>query len=251
MRKVIKATWLPVIGLSVLCVVILSVQGGIDARNKQQQQQQDIDTSHFPTAEYGSTLSDAKERARWQAKSRKYNKKHFPRITESTDQIFEIVDWDRGLPAFPVARSTAIVIGEITDAKAYLSEDGTNIYSEFSIQVNEILKNDFLNPLTTGVSLIAEREGGRVRFPSGKIVTACVNHQDMPRTGRRYVFFLTRTISTESDSDCIHLLTAYELREGRVFPLDKVSEGHPISKYKGKTDQEFLTELRAVIAKAD
>jgi hypothetical protein len=250
MRKVIKATWLPLIGLSVFCVVILSVHGGIDGRNKQQQQP-DIETSHFPTAEYGLTLSDPKERARWQAKSRKYNTKHAARINESLDQIFQIVDWDSGLPAFPVAQSAAIVIGQITDTRAYLSEDGTNIYSEFSIQVDEILKNDFLNPLTTGVSLIAEREGGRVRFPSGKIITARVNHQNMPRTGRRYVFFLRRTISTESDSDGIHLLTAYELREGRVFPLDNVLEGHPISQYKGKTDQEFLTELRAVIAKAD
>lgn len=250
MRKVIKATWLPLIGLAVCCAMLLGVYGGIDARDKQQQQP-DIDTSHFPTAEYGLTLSDAKERARWQAKSRKYNSKYAARIDESSDQIFLIVDWDTGLPAFPVAQSAAIAIGQITDARAYLSEDGTNIYSEFSIQVDEILKNDFLNPLATGGSLIAERQGGRVRLPSGKIVTSRVNHQDMPRTGRRYVFFLRRTISTGSDSDCIQLLTAYELREGRVFPLDKVLEGHPINQYKGKTEQEFLTELRAVIAKAD
>ncbi|MFZ0751885.1 MAG: hypothetical protein WAM70_21175 [Pyrinomonadaceae bacterium] len=152
-----------------------------------------------------------------------------------------------GLPAFPVARSAAIVTGEVTEARAYLSEDGTNIYSEFSIQVGEILKNDPLDPVTAGVPLFAEREAGRVRLPSGKIVTARVVNQDMPRPGRRYVFFLMRGSLTESDSKGLHLLTAYELREGRVLPLDKVSEKHPINQYKGKAEQEFLTELRAFI----
>jgi hypothetical protein len=246
MRRVLNATWLPLIGLAVSSVIILTVNGRIDLRN--QRPQQDIDTNQFPTAEYGVT-GDVKERARWQAKSKKYNKKHLGRISEASDVIYHIVDWDVGLPAFPVARSAAIVTGEITEAKAYLSEDGSNIYSEFSIQVNEILKNDLLNPITVGTSLIAEREGGRVRFPSGKIVTARVNHQDMPRLGRRYVFFLTCTDLNGNDAEGVYLLTAYELREGHVFPLDKVSEKHPINQYKGKAVEEFLTELRVVIAR--
>jgi len=249
MRRVFNATWLPLIGLAISSLIILNVNGRIESRNNSPQQ--DIDTSNFPTAEFGVMSGDAKERARWQAKSKKYNKKHAPRIGESSDGIFHIVDWDTGLPAFPVARSAAIVIGDIKEARAYLSEDGTNIYSEFSIQVDEILKNDPLNPVTTGVGLIAEREGGRVRFPSGKTVTVRVNHQDMPRTGRRYVFFLTRTSATGDGSECIHLLTAYELREGRVIPLDKVSDGHPITQYKGRSEQDFLTELRAVITRGD
>lgn len=249
MLQVSKPTWLAVIGLVVCSAIILTVNGRIHPRN--QRPQQDIDTSKFPTAEYGETPGDAKERARWRAKSRKYNKKHLGRINETSDVIYYTVDWDTGLPAFPVARSAAIVTGEITEAKAYLSEDGSNIYSEFSIQVDEILKNDPLDAVSTTVPLFVEREGGRVRLPSGKIVTARVNHQDMPRPGRRYVFFLTRTSLTGSDSGGMHVLTAYELREGRVFPLDMVSEKHPINQYKGKAVEEFLTELRVVIARGD
>ena len=249
MRRIVSASSLVALVAIVLSFAILAV----DTQNSRSQQplQQDIDTSQFPTAEFGVKPGDPKERARWQAKSRKYNRKHTLRISEANDRIFTIVDWDVGLPAFPVARSAAIITGEVTDARAYLSEDGTGIYSEFSIQVDEILKNDPLDPVTAGVPLFAEREGGRVRLPSGKIVTAQVVNQDMPRPGRRYAFFLMRGSLTGSDSEGLQLLTAYELREGHIFPLDMVSAKHPINQYKGKAVEEFLTELRAVIAGGD
>ena len=248
MRRILGASSLVVLVATVLSLAILA---GDTRDSRSQQPPQDIDTSLFPTAEYGVTPGDAKERARWQTKSKKYNKKYTGRISEANDRIFTIVDWDVGLPAFPVARSAAIVTGEITEARAYLSENGSNIYSEFSIQVDEILKNDSLDPITAGVPLFVEREGGRVRFPSGKIVTARVVHQDMPRPGRRYVFFLMRTDLNGNNAEGFYLLTAYELRDGHVFPLDQVSEKHPINQYKGKAEEEFLTELRAVIARGD
>jgi hypothetical protein len=42
--------------------------------------------------------------------------------------------------ALPTHISNAVVIGEVTDAKAYLSEDRTSVYSEFTIRVGEVLK---------------------------------------------------------------------------------------------------------------
>jgi hypothetical protein len=234
----------------VLLVVFGTVSVSLSNRNKADsgQDKKQPDLSHFPMVEYEAVRqSDPNKDARRQTKSKKYNKKHTGRISEASEGSYLIVDWDVGLPAFPVARSVAIVTGEVTDARAYLSEDGTGIYSEFSIQVDEILKNDPLDPVTAGVPLFAEREGGRVRLPSGKIVTARVIHQDMPRPGRRYVFFLMRTDLNGNNAEGFYLLTAYELREGQVFPLDKVSEKHPINQYKGKTVEEFLTELRAFI----
>jgi len=227
-------------------ILAVSISGwGAGARLQQ------VDKPHFPTTDYGSMPSDLKERERWQSKSKKYKRKHAPKITESTDQIFHIIDWDVRLLALPVARSAAIVTGEITNEKAYLSEDETNIYSEFSIRIDEVLKNDIANSLSTGSSLIAEREGGRVRFPSGKIVTSYVIHQDMPRTGRSYAFFLTHAQLTSGDSEWFHLLTAYELRDDRVFPLDDVSDRHPMNRYKGASETDFLLDLRAAIAKGD
>ena len=200
MRRILGASSLLALVAAVLSVAILA---GDSQNSRSQQPPPDIDTSQFPIAEYGVTPGDAKERSRWQAKSKKYNRKHSAPISEASEGSYHIVDWYMGLPAFPVARSAAVLIGEVSSAKAYLSEDGTGIYSEFSIQVDEILKNDPLDPITAEVPLFAEREGGRVRLPSGKIVTARVVNQDMPRPGRRYVFFLTRTDWNGNDAKAI------------------------------------------------
>jgi hypothetical protein len=216
------------------------------------QDQAKPDLNNFPLVDYEAVReSDPNKDERRQKKSKKYNSKHAPRITESSNQIFHIIDWDMRLPALPVARSAAIVIGEITDARAYLSEDGTNIYSEFSIRADEILKNDIGNPLVLGNSIIAQREGGRVRFASGKTVTATVNHQDMPRTGRRYVVFLTHSFPLGRKIEDFYMLTAYELRAGRVFPLDNVLDDHPIAAYKGTSELSFLTDLRVAIGNSE
>ncbi len=197
------------------------------------------DVSQFPTVEYpGRKVLTEKQ----QTRSKKYNSRA-PVIKEDTDKIFLISDWDLRLPALPVKISAAVVIGEVTDAQAYLSGDQTKIYSEFVVQIHQVIKNDNKNPLGPGNSMIVERSGGRVRFPSGKVVVSATNHQDLPRIGKRYLFFLTHEGPDARDYDDFHILTGYELRDGRVFPLDKPGPGHPITAYKGATETLLLNEL--------
>jgi hypothetical protein len=206
--------------------------------------QKQIDVSDYPVVEYAKRNGSAERKA----KSKKYNDKYAPRINESTEQVFHIIDWDTRLPAFPITQSAAIVIGEVTEATAHLSEDETNIYSEFSIRVDEILKDDIAKRLVIGTPFIAQREGGRVRFATGKTAAVIVNHQNMPRIGRKYVFFLDHQSLKAQLIDDYYLLTAFELRAGRVFPLDSVSARHPIAAYKGAQEIAFLADLRAAIA---
>jgi hypothetical protein len=235
----------------VLLVLFATVSLSLSNRNKADagQDKKQPDLSHFPMVDYEAVRqNDPNKDARRQKKSKKYNRKHAPRIGESTEQIFHSIDWEVGLPAFPVTRSAAIVIGEITNVTAYLSEDETNIYSEFSIRVDEILKHDLANPIVIGGSVSAQREGGRVRFASGQTVAATVNHQDMPRIGRKYVVFLTHSFPLGGKIEEFYLLTAYELRDGRVFPLDPVLDGHPLAHYKGKSEEALLMDLRTAIA---
>lgn len=214
------------------------------------QTQQQIDASRFPIVDCASpTPTDPKERAKREAKSKKYNNRHALPITESTDSIFHIMEWDLGLPALPVAKSSAVIIGEITDARAYLSEDKTDIYSEFAVRIEVILKNDSRTAFSPGGSVIVERDGGRLRFPSGKVVLSATNHQSMPRIGGRYVLFLTPSfpIGGEYEHD-FYLITGYEFRAGIVFPLDDPGPGHPITAYKGTSEASFLNDLSSAIA---
>ena len=206
---------------------------------------EDADVSQFPIVEYVAEKAlTGKERAKWEAKGKKYNSRHVPPVNEFSNQLFSFIDWERGLPAFPFDRSAAVIIGDITGAEAHLSSDETKIYSEFTVDVDAVLKNDELKPLSPQSKIKVERPGGRVRFPSGKIVIAAVSNQDLPRLGRRYVLFLTHDFIMGGRYDeTFFILTGYELRNGKVFPLDKVSSGHPINAYKGSDEEVFFKDL--------
>ena len=236
-----------------LTAVLFGIQGQPQSTQASQNRQtparaetiEEADVSQFPIVEYVAERSLAgEERAKWEAKGQKYNSKHVPPINEFSNQVFSFIDWERGLAAFPFDRSSAVIIGEIIGAQAHLSSDETKIYSEFTVQVNEVLRNDKLVTLTPQSKITVERPGGRVRFPSGKIVIAAVSNQDLPRIGRRYVLFLTHEfIMGGRYDDTFFILTGYELRDGKAFPLDKVSAGHPISSYKGTDEEVFLKDL--------
>ena len=87
-------------------------------------------------------------------------------------------------------------------------------------------------------------------MPSGKLVLSWVSHQNMPRVGGRYLLFLTHDLDTPDDPGKDFLiLTGYELRDGQVHLLDDTLPGHPITRYKGKTETSLLTDLFNTVAK--
>lgn len=152
-------------------------------------------------------------------------------------------DWQVGLPALPVKKSDAVVIGRVDTGKAFLSNDESGVYSEFSIRVNDWLKKP-LN-LTEGVDeeILAQRGGGRILYPSGNVVKYSISGQEMPRLNGKYVFFLTY----DQQRSVFLILTAYEILNGVTHPLDgkgksKVS-GYKFSEYEGTNEKEFLKAL--------
>ena len=142
-------------------------------------------------------------------------------------------------PALPLAQSSAVIVGLVSDAKAYLSNDKTGVYSAFTIQIHEILENSSNVSLSSALSIEVERDGGRVRFPGGRVLIYKISSQDMPAVGLRYVFFLTQV---QSD---FQILIAYELREGKVYPLDDLPN---LYRYQNADELSFLRELRNRIA---
>jgi hypothetical protein len=238
-------------GVSSLSVLSTPTQSQDSILKKPQQRETDktrnieIDTSKFPVTDYfAAKPSDYKERLKRDAISKKYNDRYSPRITEFTEKISSYSEWDRDLPSLPVASSAAVIIGEITKAEAFLSEDQSAIYSEFTVRIETIIKNSSVEPLTIGGVLKVERSGGRVRFPSGKIIVSSSANQNMPQVGNRYAFFLIQEFpmvgKVEHD---FYLLTGYELSAGQVYPLDKVRA--QIAAYYGSDEHSFLKELRS------
>ncbi len=159
-----------------------------------------------------------------------------------------INDWEVGLPALPVDRSDSVVLGKVVGAQAFLSDDKSGIYSEFKVLVDNVLKGDAL--LTPGSSIVAERLGGRVRLPSGRTVVYRLIGQAFPQLNGTYVFFLKK----ENGQADYSILTAYELKGGRIIPLDgsnvELTSTWRFDKYKDVDEQQFLGELRDAIAKS-
>jgi hypothetical protein len=153
-------------------------------------------------------------------------------------------------PAIPAASSGVIVVGEVSSAKAFLSEDRTGIYSEFDININKILKNDSEKPLFIGNRITISRSGGAVRLPSGKVVKRLMLPRPMPRVGSKYVFFLKYSAETED----YPLITAYEIREEKIVPLDGTIFNGVVQRelkshqtYKGLSETEFLNYVQKAI----
>jgi hypothetical protein len=240
-----------------VCFVLLTVWGiASTAQQDSRTMQQPPALDHIPIVDFENPASadaklDPKTRALRTARGERYAKhvKGFILDREIDGGMVLAFRYMQPLPAFPLGRSAIVAVGAVVDSQAYLSDDKTGIYSEFSIRIEEVLKNDRLGPTFPGSLVVAERVGGRVRFPSGRIILYGNREEGMPRQGRRYVFFLERQDQQYS------LLTAYELLSDRVYPLD--GRNAPGGKgalsigdeYENSDATRFLSELQRAIAK--
>ena len=155
----------------------------------------------------------------------------------------------RAEPAFPVT-SDVIVIGTVREAKAYLSEDRTNIYSEVFLSVEDILKAAPQHGLKIHGTVTADRSGGAVRFPSGKIVRTGFWGRGIPSTGHRYLLFLK-----DMGDSVFSIVTGYELTGKEVLPLDGI-EGDGFSVFsnyerlRNTSEASLLEAVRKAVSES-
>ena len=218
------------------------------------------DEDFYTLVDFNAPLpADPKEHARRQARAKRYDmvveKGVDPSlfaITEKRESFFGTppTDMPREV-ALPVSQSDAVVIGFLGDAKAFLTNDKTDIGSEFTVRVEDVLKDNPLSVLRTGDSITTLRFGGGVRFPSGKIIRTGMWGRPLPKEGRRYLFFLK--YNNDEGNDYL-ILTAYELTAGKVSPLDGIVPGGNVDleyaayrKYDGADIDAFIREVRNLL----
>jgi hypothetical protein len=186
-----------------------------NSRGDEHISQQAIPTVYQRSRKTKSATQDSQTDPARRAKGARYEKRLVVRDSDTSGEaVMTFSHWDEALPALPAGRSALVVLGEVVDAKAYLSNDQTGVYSEFTVRVERVLKNDKGSSVFPGELITTERWGGRVIFPSGRAITYGNRGQGMPQLGQEYLFFLER------NPEQYNLLTAYQLRLGKVQPLD-------------------------------
>lgn len=183
---------------------------------------------------------DTADRVLRSSRNGRYDKsasKPFDQLSPEATSSGLVSEWDAYLPALPTAQSDVIILGEALDAGAFLSNDKTGAYSEFTINVIEIFKNN--GSLNEG-RLTIQRQGARVELPSGRIFDVEVIGQGMPQVGHRYVLFLSYNKETKD----YFVLTGYEIDGEKVFPLDTIQK---FAVYENVDAKRFLSDLDSAI----
>lgn len=197
------------------------------------------DGSKYPVVDYAGPRSHEKERLK---KSSRYDMQ-WSFVRPNPDPAVTRVNFEDESPppeAIPT-ESDLIVTGQVLDAKAYLTNDKRNVYSEFVIRINEILKHDEGKNLVFAETITSDRMGGRVRYPDGREVVYEQSGRAMPSVGATYVFFLTK----DTKSPTYRILTGYEIAGDKIEPLDRAVK---IDEDKHRNEMEFLKAIRAKVA---
>ncbi len=198
---------------------------------------------HFPTADYDE--ADLRDPEKDRIRKEKQKRHNGFKIVGSkpSDWETEVVFIGEGsfnFPALPGTQSDFVLIGTVTDAQAHLSENKKNVFSEFTISVADVLKTGN-SSVTTGAVVTIYRNGGFVKYPNGRTILCRISGSNMPKLNGKYVFFL------KSKGEDSLILTAYELTEKGVLPLDDSPQFEP---FRGVNEDTFLQTLRDSLAKS-
>jgi hypothetical protein len=218
-----------------------------DGLTSPQPTEKQVDDASTPVVTFDETSVPDKDSPRGR-KNARYNKAGF--VVSDPANVGQVVMYNdprAGLTDLPADISDLVVEGRVRSAEAFLSDDKSAVYSEFTIRVSRVLKSAPGLTAAASDTVVAERLGGRVKYPSGKIVRYRVAGEGSPTQGGEYLFFLKR--SAEGN---YAIVTAYGLRGNSVFALDGARimlRGETMfDKHNGKDRGAFIEEInRAVL----
>lgn len=193
----------------------------------------------YPTAEFDDPEpADPTQRAALKARRLRNNEPTFGEPSPEDGAIGWFPEKNFDFPALPINESDVIVVGQVLGARAHRSENKRNVFSEFDVSVDEVLKGQSFIVNEPKV-IVVERIGGYVRYPDGRKVLFFVQGYGMPNVGTRNVFFLKAVNSG------FRIVTVYELGPDGVLPLDLANQ---FKRFQGEKESVFLDTLRQAIA---
>jgi hypothetical protein len=149
------------------------------------------------------------------------------------------------LPALPYAETSIAVLGHVAAVRTYLTPNRLSLYTEYSIEVEEVFRAESGIAVKQGDAVLVVRRGGTAKFPDDRVIRwEPSNTSRQLRQGRRYVLFLTRNPNISR----YVVTTAYELKSGRVLVTRAAglasSNGQAVRQLTAMNETEFLSAVR-------
>lgn len=216
--------------------LLISTDRTYSQKGKNQNELPKVFQKDYPIVDYNAPEpTDSKEREERRQKNKRYDT-NGPVVAKNpgpkTDLILSF-DAEQVPSAIPSAESSLIIIGELLNAKASLSNNKKGLYSEYTLRIQTILKNDIQKNLQPDKNITIDRAGGYVRYPNGQKVLYLIDWQYLPEVKKRYLFFL----NNKDQNLNYRIITGYELVNGRVAALDN----SPIfSKFNEISETDFI-----------
>ncbi|HEU4712154.1 MAG TPA: hypothetical protein VFS76_11345 [Pyrinomonadaceae bacterium] len=240
MKKLTYVLWVLVLGTSLaLNFPAATALGQQDTERKHREHNKKI-KERFPTVDYNKPDPSDPEK---KAKKKRYNDGNWVYSIVGPDINEAILTPEPHVtfPPLPVVESDIVVVATIGSAEAHLSDNKKNIFSEFTLVVEEVLKSKTAG-IGQGSVLTADRIGGHVMYPNGQKFLYRVFGVNMPQVGSRYLLFLTPKHNKED----LSILTAYELSETGAVPLDE--QIPETAALKGVSEKDITQRVRVLIA---
>lgn len=137
----------------------------------------------------------------------------------------------------------AIVIGVLRNQlSSHLTEGGAFIFTEYELEVEQVLKNNAVAPIEARSNIIVARSGGAIQL-NGRTVRAIDDSFTPFETGGRYALFVRFIPATGAYR--AFSSGSFQLRDGRIVKL-----GDAITQW-GEVRGErlaFIAELRVALA---
>ena len=194
----------------------------------------------FPTVDYKDEqdLPDPEKNAKRKEKQKRYNDGDLvaSQVEPGVDEAALTLEPHFTFPALPVAESEIVVVGTIQSAQAHLSESKRNVFSEFTLTVEDVLKSK-IQGVAQGSVLTIDRVGGHVKYPNGQRVLYRITSLNMPQIGGRYLLFLT----SKHNNEDLSILTAYQLTANGAIPIDELNDAASLT---GVSEADILQRVR-------
>ena len=148
--------------------------------------------------------------------------------------LFNLFDFLKGISC----EADAVVSGVIKDKASFLTDDEQYVFTDYTLTVEEVFKDDLTSPIEMHGDIIVTRPCGAITIDGRKVGVTDVVMKSLDKDGR-YVLLLKRVPDAGTYS-ALSSHSGFELRDGRVIKTTEVYIGM-------ETEDDasgFLTALR-------